>query len=102
MGTDTTFPGFPRGIRPMLEGIPSRARFRRRRKKVSGRRVSIVTIGQYLRPSGEQLPVARFYSPQEFAALKQDGERAGIRHVESGPLVRSSYHAHEQSANLKH
>ncbi len=55
--------------------------------------------GQYLRPSGEQLPVARFYSPEEFAALKQHGESAGIRHVESGPLVRSSYHAAE-SGNL--
>ncbi len=62
--------------------------------------VDIVTIGQYLRPSGEQLPVARFYSPEEFAALKQQAERAGIRHVESGPLVRSSYHAHEQTLKL--
>ena len=64
-------------------------------------RVEIVTIGQYLRPSGEQLPVARFYSPEEFALLKREGERAGIRHVESGPLVRSSYHAHEQAEKLK-
>jgi lipoic acid synthetase len=62
--------------------------------------VDIVTIGQYLRPSGEQLPVARFYAPEEFAALKREGERTGIRHVESGPLVRSSYHAHEQSQKL--
>jgi len=59
--------------------------------------VDIVTIGQYLRPSDEQLPVARFWSPEEFAALKLEGERRGIRHVESGPLVRSSYHAHEQT-----
>jgi lipoic acid synthetase len=64
--------------------------------------VDIVTIGQYLRPSGEQLPVARFYAPEEFAALKQCGERAGICHVESGPLVRSSYHAHEQAGKLNH
>jgi len=62
--------------------------------------VDIVTIGQYLRPSADQLPVARFWKPEEFAALKQEGERRGIRHVESGPLVRSSYHAHEQSASL--
>jgi len=62
--------------------------------------VDIVTIGQYLRPSGEQLPVARFYSPQEFATLKQEGLRLGIRHVESGPLVRSSYHAYEQTQQL--
>jgi lipoic acid synthetase len=59
--------------------------------------VDIVTIGQYLRPSAEQLPVARFWSPEEFAVLKREGERRGIRHVESGPLVRSSYHAHEQT-----
>jgi lipoic acid synthetase len=59
--------------------------------------VNIVTIGQYLRPSGEQLPVARFYSPEEFASLKDYGESAGIRHVESGPLVRSSYHAQESA-----
>jgi lipoyl synthase len=62
--------------------------------------VDIVTIGQYLRPSGDQLPVARFYTPDEFAALKREGMRLGIRHVESGPLVRSSYHAHEQSSSL--
>ena len=69
-------------------------------KDLSGVGVDIVTIGQYLRPSGEQLPVARFYSPHEFSALKQEGRRLGIRHVESGPLVRSSYHAHEQAQQL--
>jgi lipoic acid synthetase len=62
--------------------------------------VSIVTIGQYLRPSRDQLPVARFYTPEEFAALRQEGLRLGLRHVESGPLVRSSYHAHEQAEGL--
>ncbi|HEV2246109.1 MAG TPA: lipoyl synthase [Terriglobia bacterium] len=67
---------------------------------LAGVGVDIVTIGQYLRPSGEQLPVARFYTPDEFAILKQEGLRRGIRHVESGPLVRSSYHAHEQSSSL--
>ncbi|HUY12600.1 MAG TPA: lipoyl synthase [Terriglobia bacterium] len=63
--------------------------------------VGIVTIGQYLRPSGEQLPVARFYTPEEFAALREEGLRAGIKHVQSGPLVRSSYHAHEQTASFE-
>lgn len=67
---------------------------------LAGVGVDIVTIGQYLRPSGEQLPVARFYTPEEFATLKQEGLRRGLRHVESGPLVRSSYHAHEQSSSL--
>jgi lipoic acid synthetase len=64
--------------------------------------VDIVTIGQYLRPSGEQLPVARFYTPEEFAALKRQGLRLGLRHVESGPLVRSSYHAQAQTQKLNH
>lgn len=63
--------------------------------------VGIVTIGQYLRPSVDQLPVARFYSPEEFLALKREGLRLGIRHVESGPLVRSSYHAHEQTVSFE-
>ncbi len=63
--------------------------------------VDIVTIGQYLRPSGDQLPVARFYTPEEFAELKREGLKLGIRHVESGPLVRSSYHAHEQTESFR-
>ena len=56
----------------------------------------IMTIGQYLQPTKEQLPVARFYHPDEFAALKTEGLALGFRHVESGPLVRSSYHAEQQ------
>ena len=71
-------------------------------KDLSDVGVDIVTIGQYLRPSGEQLPVARFYSPEEFSTLSQEGRRLGIRHVESGPLVRSSYHAHKQIESLGH
>jgi len=62
----------------------------------------IVTIGQYLRPSGDQLPVARFYSPAEFATLREEGMRLGLGHVESGPLVRSSYHADAQAETLTH
>lgn len=58
--------------------------------------VDIMTIGQYLRPSMKHLPVERFYAPGEFALLKQEGLSRGFSHVESGPLVRSSYHAHEQ------
>jgi lipoic acid synthetase len=57
----------------------------------------ILTIGQYLRPSREHLPMARLYTPREFAELKTAALRLGFRHVESGPLVRSSYHAHEQA-----
>lgn len=53
----------------------------------------ILTIGQYLQPTRDHLPVARFYNPDEFALLKQEGLAMGFSHVESGPLVRSSYHA---------
>ena len=59
----------------------------------------ILTIGQYLRPSRDHLPMARLYTPQEFADLKTEALKMGFRHVESGPLVRSSYHAHEQAAS---
>jgi lipoic acid synthetase len=55
--------------------------------------VDILTIGQYLQPSREQLPVERFYTPEEFERLAEEGRARGIRHVQAGPLVRSSYHA---------
>ena len=55
--------------------------------------VDIVTIGQYLQPSNRQLRVERYVSPEEFKEFKTAGEKLGFRHVESGPLVRSSYHA---------
>ena len=57
----------------------------------------IMTIGQYLRPSMWHLPVKRYVRPEEFAELKRIGLAMGFKHVESGPLVRSSYHAHEQT-----
>ena len=57
---------------------------------------SILTIGQYLRPTPVHVPIARFYDPTEFIELKNVGELLGLKHVESGPLVRSSYHAAEQ------
>jgi len=58
--------------------------------------VDILTLGQYLRPSNDHLPMDRYYTPDEFAALRKEGLAMGFRHVESGPLVRSSYHAWEQ------
>ncbi len=61
----------------------------------------ILTIGQYLRPSRDHLPMARLYTPREFAELKTEALKMGFRHVESGPLVRSSYHAHEQAASTR-
>ncbi len=58
----------------------------------------ILTIGQYLRPSRDHLPMKRLYTPREFQELKAEALQIGFRHVESGPLVRSSYHAHQQAA----
>jgi lipoyl synthase len=58
--------------------------------------VDILTLGQYLRPSSAHLPIARYYTPGEFAELRRLGMAMGYRHVEAGPLVRSSYHAWEQ------
>ena len=60
--------------------------------------VDIITIGQYLQPTAQHVPVARFYHPDEFAQIRRDGLTLGFKHVEAGPLVRSSYHAHEQEA----
>jgi lipoic acid synthetase len=64
---------------------------------LAARGVDILTVGQYLRPSRDHVPIARFYTPEEFMTLKEAALALGFRHVESGPLVRSSYHAHEQA-----
>jgi len=66
-------------------------------RDLGSRGVDILTVGQYLRPSKDHLPIARFYTPDEFAYLKTEALKFGFRHVESGPMVRSSYHAHEQA-----
>jgi lipoic acid synthetase len=62
--------------------------------------VEILTIGQYLRPTERHLPMARYYTPAEFDELRREALAMGFGHVESGPLVRSSYHAHEQADAL--
>jgi lipoic acid synthetase len=62
--------------------------------------VNILTLGQYLRPSRQHLPVARYYHPEEFAELAARGREMGFAHVESGPLVRSSYHAKRQAEGV--
>ncbi len=59
--------------------------------------VDILTLGQYLRPTSRHIAVGRYYTPAEFSQLRQIGRALGFRHVESGPLVRSSYHAWEQA-----
>jgi len=66
-------------------------------KDIAAAGCQIFTIGQYLSPSKDHLPVTRFYTPAEFSELKNIGESFGIGHVESGPLVRSSYMAHRQA-----
>ena len=55
----------------------------------------VLTLGQYLNPTTKHAPIVRFYTPDEFAMLKEEALSRGFKHVESGPLVRSSYHAHE-------
>lgn len=65
-------------------------------RDVRAQGVDILTLGQYLRPSSQHLPIARYYAPDEFAELRRRGLEMGYRHVEAGPLVRSSYHAWEQ------
>ena len=67
---------------------------------LAGIGVDIVTLGQYLRPTTNHLPVARWVRPEEFTALKQAGEALGLGHVEAGPLTRSSYHARQAAANV--
>jgi len=61
----------------------------------------VLTIGQYLQPTPRHRPVARYYHPDDFAELAREGRRLGFRHVEAGPLVRSSYHAERQIVNRR-
>ena len=70
-------------------------------RDLAAQHVDILTVGQYLRPSRDHLPIARYYTPQEFAFMKEAALEMGFRHVESGPLVRSSYHASSSVASLQ-
>ena len=63
--------------------------------------VSILTLGQYLRPSPKHLPIVRYATPAEFEELRRAGKEMGFAHVESGPLVRSSYHASNSVAQFE-
>jgi len=65
-------------------------------RDLKARDIDIVTIGQYLRPTPQHLPIVRYATPDEFREYARLGEEMGLRHVESGPLVRSSYHAWDQ------
>lgn len=77
----------------MGETIPEVLQTMRELREVD---VDILTLGQYLRPSASHIELDRYYTPEEFAELRAAGQAMGFRHVESGPLVRSSYHAWEQ------
>jgi len=70
-------------------------------RDLRGAHVDILTIGQYLQPTQKHVLIDRYYHPREFAQLRSEGLAMGFSHVESGPLVRSSYHAHEQSKSLR-
>jgi lipoic acid synthetase len=70
-------------------------------KDLYAHRVNIVTIGQYLQPTRKHVKLERYYTPEEFAKWKEIGLKMGFSHVESGPLVRSSYHAFEQMKSAK-
>jgi lipoic acid synthetase len=82
------------GIMVGLGEQPEEVRETVRRIREAG--ADILTVGQYLRPSADHLPIVRYYEPAEFAEIKRYAVGLGYRHVESGPLVRSSYHAEEQ------
>jgi lipoic acid synthetase len=69
-------------------------------RDLAGLKVDILTIGQYLQPSSKHLPIERYYTPEEFDELKRIGLDLGYKWVESGPLVRSSYHAEQQVRTL--
>jgi lipoic acid synthetase len=68
---------------------------------LADRGVEVLTVGQYLRPSKKHLPLVRYWSPEEFEELRADGLALGFRHVEAGPLVRSSYHAERQVSGAR-
>jgi lipoyl synthase len=68
---------------------------------LAAQHTDILTLGQYMQPDREHLPIIRYVHPDEFAEYKQIGEQMGFKHVESGPLVRSSYHAFEQSESAR-
>jgi lipoic acid synthetase len=92
-------PGTPTKTGMMLGLGETREEVRAAMEDLVRQRTDILTLGQYLQPTPEHLPVVRFVHPDEFAEYKQWGVQIGFRHVESGPLVRSSYHAHEQEAS---
>src|SRR5262249_30540552 len=70
-------------------------------RDLRGAGADVVTIGQYLQPHAKRLPIEKYYTPEEFADFKRSGEALGFSRVESGPLVRSSYHARAGLARVE-
>jgi len=70
-------------------------------EQIAAQRTHILTLGQYMQPTPEHLPIERYVHPDEFAEFKRAGERMGFKHVEAGPLVRSSYHAFQQEESAR-
>lgn len=89
-------PGLPTKTGMMLGLGETREEVLQAMEEIAAQGTHILTLGQYLQPSREHLPIERYVHPDEFAELKRLGEQMSFKHVEAGPLVRSSYHAFEQ------
>jgi len=94
-------PGMPTKTGMMLGLGETREEVLEAMRDIAAQGAAILTLGQYLQPTAEHLPVARYVHPDEFAEFKRAGMEMGYRHVESGPLVRSSYHAFEQEESAR-
>ena len=89
-------PGIPTKTGMMLGLGETREEILQAMEEIAAQGTQILTLGQYMQPTHEHLPVERYVPPDEFAEFKRLGEQMGFKHVEAGPLVRSSYHAFEQ------
>ncbi|HXX19710.1 MAG TPA: lipoyl synthase [Candidatus Acidoferrum sp.] len=89
-------PGTPTKTGMMLGLGETRDEVLQAMEEIAAQGTHILTLGQYMQPTPEHLPIERYVHPDEFAEFKRLGEQMGFKHVESGPLVRSSYHAFEQ------
>jgi lipoic acid synthetase len=94
-------PGLPTKTGMMLGLGETRDEVLSAMEEIAAQGTHILTLGQYLQPTPEHLPVERFVHPDEFADFKRAGEAMGVKHVEAGPLVRSSYHAFEQEESAR-
>jgi len=94
-------PGLPTKTGMMLGLGEAREEVLEAMREIAAQGTHILTLGQYLQPTPEHLPIERYVHPDEFAEFKRAGEQMGFKHVEAGPLVRSSYHAFEQEESAR-